>query len=117
MPHFARTLLFALIAFAIVGGTSVQLATSAMAIVPTVMAETPCDMAMSDAGRDKPMAPCKGLTPDCIKQMGCITDVALPARVKTVNLPVLFTTVDYWQVRSDMAGTDRTPDPMPPRTT
>ena len=48
-----------------------------------VMGDMPCDMAMpmADAGHGAPMAPCKGLTPECIKQMGCVANVALPIRL------------------------------------
>jgi hypothetical protein len=59
-----------------------ELAQSAQNAGPMTMSGMPCDMMMmSAAGADhgKPMAPCKGMTPDCIKQMGCVTDVAVPA--------------------------------------
>ena len=113
-----RQLLFVLIAFAMVGGTTTQLARSAQYTAPMTMAGMPCDMMMPAAGADhgKPMAPCKGMTPDCIKQMGCVTDVALPARLMSHEFAARFTTVDYWSALSQLAALDRTPEPLPPRT-
>jgi hypothetical protein len=119
MIRVLRQLLFVLIAFAIVGGTTTQFAQSAQYAGPMTMAGMPCDMMMmSAAGADhgKPMAPCKGMTPDCIKQMGCVTDVALPARLVKDEFVAHFTTVDYWSALSKLAELIRTPEPLPPRT-
>ena len=119
MLRFVHRLMVVLIAFAIVGGTSVQLAQSAQYVAPVTITGMPCDMMMSmaDAGHDKPMLPCKGLTPDCIKQMGCLVAVALPVRPAGSEFAVPFSLVDYWAARSAMAGADLTPEPLPPRTT
>ena len=118
MIRVLRQLLFVLIAFAIVGGTTTQLAQSAQYVEPMTMAGMPCDMMMSAAGADhgKPMAPCKSMTPDCIKQMGCVTDVALPARLVNDAFVAHFTTVDYWSALSKLAELSRPPEPLPPRT-
>jgi hypothetical protein len=119
MGQVLRQLLFVLIAFAIVGGTTTQLAQSAQYAAPMTMVGMPCDMMMMPAaGADhgKPMAPCKGMTPDCIKQMGCVTAVALPARFASHAFAVHFTTVDYWSAPSKLATLVRTPEPLPPRT-
>jgi hypothetical protein len=119
MIRVLRQLLFVLIAFAIVGGTTTQLAQSAQYAGPMTMAGMPCDMMMmSAAGGDhgRPMAPCRGMTPDCIKQMGCVTDVALPARLVNDEFVAHFTTVDYWSALSKLAELIRTPEPLPPRT-
>ncbi len=116
----ARTLLLALSAFAMVGGASVQLALSVPLVPSVVTAEMPCDMAampMAETGQGQTTAPCKGLTPDCIKQMGCIADVALPVRLAAADPGVPFGTADLRQVRSTLSGTVSNPDPMPPRTT
>jgi hypothetical protein len=110
--------MLALIAFAIVGGTTVQLAQSSQYAAPMAIAGMPCDMMMpmAEAGHGGPMAPCKGMTPDCIKQMGCVVDVALPARLASTDVTVLLSTVAYWSAWSEMAGLVREPDPLPPRT-
>jgi hypothetical protein len=118
MLKVAHRLLLVLIAFAIVGGTTMQLAQSAQSIAPMTMAGMPCDMMMPAAAADhgKPMAPCKGMTPDCIKQMGCVTDIALPARFVSHAFAAHFTTVDYWSALSKLATLVCTPEPLPPRT-
>ena len=111
-------MMLALIAFAIVGGTTVQLARSSQYVAPTTMADMPCDimMSMADAGHGEPMAPCKGMTPDCIKQMGCVVDVALPARRVSSDVTVPLSTIAYWSAWFEMAGLIREPEPLPPRT-
>jgi len=119
MIRALRQFLFVLIAFAIVGRTTTQLAQPAQYATPMTMAGMPRDMMMMPAaGADhgKPMAPCKGITPDCIKQMGCVTDVALPARLMNNEFVAHFTAVDYWSALSAMSKLIRTPEPLPPRT-
>jgi hypothetical protein len=118
MPRLARHLLAVLLVFAFIGGPTVHLAQPALYSAPTTMADMPCDgmASMADAGQGTPMAPCKGLTPDCIKQMGCVADVGLPARLATAGDPVTFSKVAYWTTGSVMAGVVRQPEPLPPRT-
>ena len=119
MTRFLHHVFLVLIGFAIIGGTSVQLAHAAMMEPQSAMAGMPCDMAgmpMTDAGSGKPMVPCKGLTPDCIKQIGCVVDIAIVARLVAFDMRVWFAPLEYWQTRFILFGTDRTPDLMPPRT-
>jgi hypothetical protein len=114
-----RHLLFVLLAFAIVGGTTTQLAQSAQYAAPMTMAGMPCDMMMPAAAatdNGKPTPPCDGMTPDCIKLMGCVTAVALPTRFVSHEVAVHVTTVDYWSTLSKLAVLVRTPEPFPPRT-
>ena len=119
MLRLAQRFLLVFIVFAVIGGPAVHLAQSAEVMAPTAMAGMPCDMAMSmgDAGHGTPMPPCKGLTSDCIKLMGCVVDVALPARLLVADVAVAFSTVAYWSAGSAMAGLIRAPEPLPPRTT
>ena len=118
MVHRLRQILLVLIAFAFIGGTSSQLAHSAEYAAPMMTAGMPCDMMMSHAGMpdEKPLPPCKGMTPDCIKQMGCVTDAALPARTVNLDIAVHFSNVDYWSAWSTLADFVREPEPLPPRT-
>ncbi|TLU71125.1 hypothetical protein [Lichenicoccus roseus] len=118
MPHRLRQLLLVLIAFAFIGSTSTQLARSAEYVAPMMLAGLPCDMMMSHTGMQdgKPMPPCKGITSDCIKQMGCVTDAALPARTMSVDIGASFSDVDYWSVWSKLTDFVRKPEPLPPRT-
>jgi hypothetical protein len=115
----AHHLLLVLIAFALVGGTAAQLAWSGEPATPTTMAGMPCDMMMSAVGSDhgKPTIPCKGMTPDCIKQMGCVIATALPVRLANGELAAHFSAVDYWSAWFKLAGLVRAPEPLPPRTT
>lgn len=120
MTRFFHHVFLILIGFAMVGGTAVQLARSAMMQPPSVMADMPCDMAempMADAGSATPIVPCKGLTPDCIKQMGCIVAIAIPVRLVAFDMNVSSAAILYLQTQAILFGTDRTPDLMPPRTT
>ena len=118
MIYRLRQLLLVLIAFAFIGGTSSQLARSTEYASPMVMAGMPCDTMLPHSGMqdDKPMPPCKGMTPDCIKQMGCVTDAALPARAVNLDIAVHFSSVDYWSAWSKLADFVREPEPLPPRT-
>jgi hypothetical protein len=118
MPQFLRQFLFALIGFAIVGGTTTQLARSAAFVAPVTMSGVPCDMTAPAAGAEhgKPMTPCKNMTPDCIKQIGCVVDTGLPVRLVSHEAAARFSAVDYWNARSDATGLSCTPEPLPPRT-
>ena len=127
MLKVAHRLLLVIVVFALVGATSIQLAHSAKFSVSIISAGMPCDMMMPvadaaagqtvvDESHGTPMAPCKGMTPDCIKQMGCITDPGFPARLTVTDFSVPSILVSYWYSRSVMAGLHRIPEPMPPRT-
>lgn len=123
MLKIAHRFLVVLIAFAIVGGSAEQLARSTQYAVAVTMAGMPCDMEMPGVGADqaKPLTsndgmPCKGMTPDCIKQMGCVTVAALPAPVGGSNVAMRFSTIEYWTARSALVGLVREPEPLPPRT-
>ena len=118
MLKIAHHLLLVIIAFALVGGSSVQLAQSARFAASMASAGIPCDMmmpmadaaagqTMADGGQENPMAPCKGMTPDCTKQMGCISDVGFPARQRVADISVPSVQVSYWYSRSAMAGSTR----------
>jgi hypothetical protein len=118
MRQLLRQLLFALIAFAMVGGTTTQLARAAVSAAPMTMAGVPCDMSMPTAGAEhgNPMVPCKGMTPDCIKQIGCVADIGLPIRVASHESAARFSAVEYWNTWSEATGLIRAPEPLPPRT-
>lgn len=119
MLRLVQRLLAVLVAFALIGGPSLQLAQPAQATASTFSAEMPCAgmASMADPGQGTPMAPCKGLTPDCIKQMGCVVDVAVPARLAATAVVFASSPVAYWSALSLMAGVSRQPEPLPPRTT
>jgi hypothetical protein len=113
-----RQFFLVLIAFAVIGGQSSQLARSAETMTTMAAAGMPCDMMMPHRAADHDnQMPCKGLTPDCIKQMGCIVDAALPARFVAVTPAVHSGEVAYWPARSSLADFVRDPEALPPRTT
>ncbi len=113
-----RRFLVVLVAFAVIGGTMSQLAWSAE--YSMVAVGTPCDMMMpaqADDGHSAPMAPCKMMGVNCLKQLGCVADTALPARFASLDAVAHHTSVNYWATWSNLAGVVREPEPLPPRTT
>ena len=119
MLRLFRHVLLLLVAVAVIGGTTSELARAAKYGPVAAMADMPCDMTMPSAmsGDDaKPMAPCKGMTPDCIKQMGCVTVQALPAHFSAHESAVEYGAVDYWASHGELVSLDHEPEPIPPRT-
>ena len=118
MLRVLRQFLLALIAFAMIGGTTAQLARSAAFVAPMTMTGVPCDMTAPTAGAERgtPMMPCKGMTPDCIKQMGCVADAGLPVRLVSHEAAVHSSNVNYWNTRFEVTGLIHAPEPLPPRT-
>ena len=107
------------VALAIVGGTTPDLAGSAEYGPIMATMDAPCDMAMpmsASGDAPTPMAPCKGLTADCIKQMGCVTAIGLPAHFLTHETAVQYATVAYWSPLTRLVSLDLQPEPQPPRT-
>jgi len=84
MLRLLHRLLLAVTAFAFLGGATLQ----AMPVADTQVKTSGTDMAMAagmpcehmDAMKraGAPVLPCKGMTADCIKQMGCIGFPDLP---------------------------------------
>jgi hypothetical protein len=119
MVRAFRHILLVLVAFAVVGGTTSEFALSAAHGTVAAMTDAPCNMAMPDqasGGGTMPMPPCKGMTSDCIKQMGCVTVVGLPAYFHTHETVVQYGTVDFWLPPSKLESLDLAPEPQPPRT-
>jgi hypothetical protein len=67
-----------------------------------------------DRGVPKPL-PCKGIMPDCVKQMGCLGSPALPGRSGAVYVPASYDVVAYWLPCPVLSGRDIEPDLLPPR--
>ena len=99
-----------LIALAVVSGATAQLAHSA----EHASGMMPCDMDMS-AADDTGAQPCKAITADCIKQMGCIADVGLPVRLAIAEEGAAFAVAAYWAALATLDGVVTTPEPLPPR--
>ncbi|HVJ54928.1 MAG TPA: hypothetical protein VM689_20880 [Aliidongia sp.] len=118
MCRWLRNMLFLIVAGALIGGTTLELAHSASYGSVLVSADMPCDMAMaaSASGDAKPMPPCKGMTPECIKLMGCVTVSALPGHFLIHEAVMQYSVIDYWTSVFELDGLDREPEPLPPRT-
>jgi hypothetical protein len=117
MLRVLRQLLFVLIAFAVVGGTTTQFARAADRVAPTTTADMPCDMMMPAASVDhgKPMAPCKAMMTGCAEMLGCGLNASLQVRVATAT-PVAWASVAYWSVPGSLEGLFVKPDLGPPIT-
>lgn len=121
-----RHLMLLLVAFALVSGTTTGFARASQSVAPMAMDGMPCTMAKpapvsetmpaSMSGDAKPMTPCKGMTHDCVKQMGCVAVSALPARFVVHETAVRYGVVNYPIFSAKLAGLDHQPDPFPPRT-
>ena len=70
-------------------------------------------MEYHDQGVPKPL-PCKGIMPDCVKQMGCLGSPSLPERSDALYVPVLYRIVAYWMPSSLLSGREVEPDLFPP---
>lgn len=89
-----------------------------MQVVPHASA-MPSDMSISMDGMDMsncdhPGAPCKGMTPACIDNMGCATIAALPATPLLTSAPLRWDVLSYRLVDAAMAGRTIRPELFPP---
>ncbi|MET1027306.1 MAG: hypothetical protein ABWY00_09075 [Dongiaceae bacterium] len=130
LKRLLRHVLFLIVAAALMGGTvsgAVPAAHAATGHAATAQAEMvaamPCGMAMTDGKMadarmvgTKPGAPCKGMTKDCVDQMGCIAVTALPAPFLIHETAVRYSAVDYWVSLARLDSLDLVPEPLPPRT-
>jgi hypothetical protein len=116
-----RRFIVLLSVLAFVSGMTTQAIPSAEALGLTkanavAKAEPECPrMAMDhpDRGVPKPL-PCKGMMPDCVKQMGCLGSPNLPGRSDSVYAPVSYSLVTYWLPSPTLSGQDVEPDLFPP---
>jgi hypothetical protein len=105
---------FTLLAFA--GGMSLQAMPPALAAGADAPMMSGCDhmaTAPQDAGTSHSM-PSKGMTPECIKQMGCLGTPSLPVRLGAGFAPVTYSRVIYWLPAADGTGRTIKPDLFPP---
>ncbi|HEX2942215.1 MAG TPA: hypothetical protein VHO91_14295 [Rhodopila sp.] len=119
MLRFLHRLLLVVTAFAFLGGATLQAMPVADAQVQTsgasmaMAAGMPCEHMDTMKGAGAPLQPCKGMTPDCIKQMGCIGFPDLP-QAGVLATPVAYVVMDYRQLRQTSVGLFRKPDLDPP---
>lgn len=117
-----RTLLHRLILavtlLAFVGGMTLQLMPPKMAFAATGPAPVAGDcaqMAMPphDAGISHAL-PCKGMDPECVKQMHCLGTPSLPLRVAGDFARLAYGKVVYWAPATFRDGRSIKPDLSPP---
>jgi hypothetical protein len=113
-----RGLLVAVTVLAFLGGTTVQAMPLLTASGMAAKASVPCDhmAAMGQPGSAVPghKAPCKGITPDCVKQMGCIGIPSLPVRAGVLVTPASYITITYWPPQETLGGLSLKPNLFPP---
>jgi hypothetical protein len=122
MPPIVQRLIAVLTAVAFVLAMSVQAIPSAEALGLTSVAKVAdmdehCPrMAAEHPDQGLPqLMPCKGIMPDCVKQMGCIGSPSVPSRSAEMQRRVSYTTVTYWSLAEERTGRSIEPDLFPPR--
>ena len=102
---------------AFVGGMTLQLMPpkAAFASGTAPMSGDCAHMAMPspDAGSGHAM-PCKGMDPECVKQMGCLGTPSLPLRLGVDVIPFAYGKVVYWTPAVARDGRSIKPDLFPP---
>jgi hypothetical protein len=111
-------LTIALTIAAFVGGMTLQLLPPKAALAANGTAPVSGDclhMAMPphDAGVGHTM-PCKGMDPECVKQMGCLGTPSLPLRFGASFVPFAYGKVAYWSPAILRDGRSIKPDLFPP---
>lgn len=116
-----KRLVMILTAIAFILAMSVQAVPSAEALGLTSAAQAAdmdehCPrMAVEHPDRGIPQVmPCKGIMPDCVKQMGCIGSPNLAARSAELAKPVSYVPVRYWTPALEGGGRSIEPDFFPP---
>jgi len=122
IARILRGLLVAVTVFAFLGGTTVQampvLTANGVPAGMAAKASVPCDhmTAMGQPGSAVPGhdSPCKGITPECVKQMGCIGVPSVPIRVDALAAPISYVMIIYWSPQPTLGGLSLEPDLFPP---
>src|SRR5713226_2485409 len=111
MPNARKRWITILTAFAFILAMSVQAVPSAEALGLTsaakaVDADEHCPRTAAEhPDRGMPqLMPCKGIMPDCVKQMGCIGSPGVVSRSGEMQRRVSYTTVIYWSPVEEHAG-------------
>jgi hypothetical protein len=111
-------LAIALTILAFVGGMTLQLMPLKAAFAARGTAPAPSDcshmgMSPQDAGDDHAV-PCKGMDPECVKQMGCLGTPSMPLRLGAEFVRLAYGKVVYWTPATFRAGVSVKPDLLPP---
>ncbi len=100
------------LAFAIITGLTLQIAGSALAAA----GQPAMFMAAMDMGTgcDQPVAPCKGMTPDCIDSMGYLINAAALVAPLAASVPFQWAAVSYFSLYAIPTGVSIKPEHSPP---
>lgn len=79
-----------------------------------VAAGDDCMEAMAQAQKEKPKAPCRGLTPDCIAAMGCVTPMIVGKPLALDPAPIASSAPIWSDAPVLLSGRSVAPDPHPP---
>ena len=110
-------LVVSLTLLAFIGAMTLQLIPPTLAVAAgTMPAAADCSqMAMpADNGGSDHKAPCNGMDPECIKQMGCAGTPSLPLRLGADFVPVAYSKVVYSTLTVFRDGRSIEPDLFPP---
>jgi len=111
-----RYLVSMLVGLAFLGGASVQampIRNATLSIkVGTMMANCTNMAMMHDTDASEPP---KGMTPDCVKSMQCLSIPDSPTRTSMIEEPVSYDAVAYWSVVRRLSGLSAPPPASPPR--
>jgi hypothetical protein len=118
-----RRLLIVLTGLAFLVGAAVQamppadfMASACIGAVNAATSECCANIAMKDHATPAPMKqePCKGISVDCAKEVGCISSPALPAPSLALGTPAVYGHVAYSLLAASRAGLSIKPDLFPP---
>ncbi len=108
MPvRLLRRILMILLAGAFFGATTLQVSLGATAASPEMT------MPDQDNGDGNPV-PCKGITLNCLSDLGCIFMISLPAPQLTIASDLAWSPVVYGSPSNASAGHSMAPDLGPP---
>ena len=122
LVRLLRRAVVLLVASAFLGGATIQALPPSDLLSPPArdvmaamdaMADCPLMQAAHQSGPAKPM-PCNGMTPDCMKWMGCIGFPSLPTPVAQASAPVEYGRVAYWSAVRLGDGVSIKPNLLPP---
>ncbi len=96
-----------LLALAFLLGVTLQIAGLALAA-----SEQPVMEMGGDCGQ--PAQPCNGLTPDCIKSIGCVINTAAPVAPHAVSELLQWDAIHYFSLNAVPSGVSIKPEHSPP---
>jgi hypothetical protein len=115
-----RRLLIILTGLAFLVGAAVQAMPPAefmavcMGAADTATGDCCANMAMKNHPAPMKPVPCKGISLDCAKEIGCISSLALPAPSTALGPLTVYGRVAYWPPATSGAGLSIKPDLFPP---